>query len=274
MERLSLPKEDMVCGISFLHQNSVSETYPMHTHDFFELFYVVKGRAMHNINGESECCMAGNLQLIRPKDCHAYSFINRYDMELISIGISRSIMEEIVDFLELELTELEKRNMPFQILFDAGKAETVLRSMIKLERINEPEKRRVYGKALIARLLYDLVNKTVDGVRLPDWLAELITEMSRPENFKAGLCRMVELSHVTQNHLNREMKKHLGMTPTEFINAKRIAYAGEILLEEKWNTTEIAERCGFDTLSHFYDNFKKVYQCSPREFIEENKRSI
>ncbi len=274
MELLSLPQEDAACGISFLHQNSVSETYPLHTHDFFEIFYVVKGRAMHNINGESECCMAGNLQLIRPADCHAYSFINRYDMELISIGISRKLMEEVAVFLELELSELEEQTMPLQMLCDITRAEATVHAMNKLGRILDAGMRRVYGKSMIAGLLYNLMHKTVTSTKLPEWLSVLISEMSQPDNFRTGLGRMVELSHVTQNHLNREMKKYLHMTPTEFINAKRIACATELLLQQKHSITEVAELSGFETLSNFYDNFKKIQECSPKEFLAKNKTSI
>ncbi len=267
MEKLSLPYNDIPCGISFLHQNSVSETYPVHTHDFYEIFYVVQGRAMHNINGESECCMSGTLQLLRPADCHAYSFINRYDMELISIGISRSIMEEIVRFSELELEVIEGRQMPLGVSYDARRAEAVFRSLTKIDRIENADGRRVYAKSLLAGLLYDLTNKPVQSRKIPEWLNSLIMEMSLAENFKAGLKRMVELSHVTQSHMNREMKKYLDMTPTEFINSKRIALAADLLLEGAHSTTEIAELCGFETLSNFYENFNRFCQCSPKEFV-------
>ncbi len=267
MENLSLPYEDLPCGISFLHQKSVSETYHIHTHDFFEIFYVVKGRAMHNINGESECCVSGTLQLIRPADCHNYSFINRYDMELISIGISRKIMEEIAAFSETDLQEIEAKPMPLSVTFDPAKAEAMRHQIKKIGGISDPDKRRSYGKTLISMLLYTLTDKTAEGIKIPQWLGELISEMNKIENFTAGLKRMVELSHVTQSHLNREMKRYLAMTPTEYINSKRIAYAGDLLLLNRHSITEISELCGFETLSNFYDNFTKFCQCTPKEFI-------
>ncbi len=271
MEKLSLPQSDRQCGISFLHQKSVSETYHIHTHDFYEIFYVAKGRAMHNINGESECCTAGTLQLIRPADCHAYSFINRYDMELISIGISREIMQQIAEFCEMNLEEIESRAMPLSAIFDANRAESVLRAVAEIGKIEGADKRRAYVKPLIACLLHDLMDMSAQSAKIPAWLDTLIAEMNVPENYKAGLKRMVELSHVTQNHLNREMKKYLGMTPTEFINSRRIALAADLLLENAHSITEIAELCGFETLSNFYDNFNKFCQCSPKEFIARHK---
>ncbi len=186
MEILSLPYEDLPCGISFLHQKSVSETYHIHTHDFYEIFYVIKGRAMHNINGDSECCVSGTLQLIRPADCHNYSFINRYDMELISIGIDRKIMEKIAAFTEINLKEIVAKPMPLSVVFDPAKAENMRHSIKKIGGIENPDRRRSYGKALIATLLYTLTDKTTESVKIPQWLGELITEMNKTENFKVS----------------------------------------------------------------------------------------
>lgn len=272
MDKLSLPEHDLPCGISFLHQMSVSETYPIHTHDFYEIFYVVKGRAMHNINGSAESCLAGTLVFIRPEDVHAYSFISRYDMELISVGIQQDIMEEICAFAGIDMEKLSRAGLPPRVCLDVRRTERVTRSLMKLYDIPDHDKRRYYGKVLIAQLLLQIADSESEPQRIPSWLGTLVIEMSQPENFRIGLKRMVELSHVTQNHLNREMKKHLGITPTQFINARRITLAGDLLLEGRYNVLEIAAMCGFDTPSNFHSNFKRIYDCSPREFLERHTK--
>ncbi len=103
-------------------------------------------------------------------------------------------------------------------------------------------------------------------VKIPYWLENLVAEMCIRENFKEGLPRMLELSNVLQNHLNREMKKYLALTPTVFINSKRVVYASELLLENKYSVTEICGMCGFETSSNFYENFHKIFDCTPNEF--------
>ena len=271
MEQLSLPTADKACGISFLHQMSVSETYHIHTHDFYEIFYVIKGRAMHHINGVSECCTSGTLELIRPRDAHVYSFINRYDMELISIGIRRDIMQEIFAFVGVDEAMINDRNMPLSTVFDARNAEYVRGNLTRMGEIGDADRRRPFGKAMIAQLLIFLAESGENRERIPQWLDELLGEMEKEENYIAGLSRMVELAHVTQSHLNRELKKYLGLTPTEFINSKRIALAGDMLLENRESIISISEKCGFETLSNFYDNFHKVYGCAPKEFVSKHK---
>ncbi len=272
MERLSLPPADLPCGVSFLHQMSVRDTYPLHTHDFYEIFYVVRGRAMHRINGESECCTAGTLVLIRPSDAHMYAFINQWDMELISIGIDCAVMAEVLAFTGLDAHRLTVPALPPRITLDAREADALTRELLRLSQRTDPEERRRFGKALLARLLISLTDTAPAALTLPAWLNTLLTEMSDPENFRAGLSRMVALSHVSQNHLNREMKRCLGLTPTAFINAKRIALAGDLLLTGRYTSLEVAGLCGFETPSHFHSNFRRIHGCSPREFVARHHR--
>lgn len=268
MEILSFPQRDKQCKISFLRQMSVSETYHLHSHDFYEIFFVVKGRAMHLINGVSECCLSGTAELIRPDDCHEYDFINRYDMEIISMGIERSVMEEILDFLEIDPKAVTSPKLPLSVTYGKGKSEKLCEVLTEISKIADDKKRRSFAKAEICRLLTDMLRNSSTVLKIPFWLEELISHMSRPENFCEGLKRMLELSHVSQNHLNRELKKYLGLTPTEFINSKRIDYAGQLLLENKYSITEIAGLCGFETSSNFYENFRRIYDLSPKEFIK------
>lgn len=272
METLVFPPADLPCGISILHQTSVRETHALHRHDFYEFFYVMCGRAMHHINGENECCAAGMLVLIRPDDAHWYSFINHWDMELVSVGIIRPVMAEVLAFTGIDESALTKGKLPPRIVLNTRDASSLSQELLRLESTADPDMRRQFGKTLLARLLIDLTADVPEPICLPAWLSTLLTDMSEPDNFRAGLKRMVEMSHVSQNHLNREMKRCLGLTPTEFINAKRIAMAGNLLLTGEYSVTEVAGLCGFETLSHFHDNFRKIEGCSPREFTMRHRR--
>lgn len=66
---LSLPENDKLSGVGFLHQVSVKETFQCHTHDFYEFFYVLKGKAIHDINGQKIALSQGTLVFIRPAVC-------------------------------------------------------------------------------------------------------------------------------------------------------------------------------------------------------------
>lgn len=107
----------------------------------------------------------------------------------------------------------------------------------------------------------------------PHWFFELTTFMSRKENFTAGLPRMLETAHMSQEHLTRVFKKYTGVTPTQYINDLRLEYAASLILD---NETDISDACflsGFNNISHFYHQFKKKYGCSPKQYYEKMRTS-
>lgn len=61
-------------GARVLHQCGVPATYKIHTHDFYELFLVSHGGAIHAVNGRSQLLSEGSFVLMRPRDVHRYDF--------------------------------------------------------------------------------------------------------------------------------------------------------------------------------------------------------
>ena len=106
---------------------------------------------------------------------------------------------------------------------------------------------------------------------MPEWFMQLLEEMEKQENFSVGLSRMVQLSGVTQEHLNRVFKRYLDMTPTEFINLKRINHSADLLVKGNTSTLDVCYQCGFNNTSSFYQVFHKTYHCTPREFVRTRK---
>lgn len=101
----------------------------------------------------------------------------------------------------------------------------------------------------------------------PHWFFELTSLMSKKENFTAGLPRMLEAAHMSQEHLTRVFKKYTGITPTQYINDLRLEYAAMLIIDKG---TEISDACflsGFNNISHFYHQFKKKYGCSPKQYL-------
>ena len=88
-----LTLEDEDCG--FQHQFSVRETYPFHTHTFYEFFLISKGKGIHRINDASILLSEGSFVFVRPQDRHGYDFLNQYDLELINISFQPPIFHKI-----------------------------------------------------------------------------------------------------------------------------------------------------------------------------------
>ena len=88
---------------------------------------------------------------------------------------------------------------------------------------------------------------------------------------KLSLEIVAEKAHFSPFHFHRLFKIIVGETVNNFINRKRIEKAAAYLLHQKEkNSTEIAEKVGFSSLSSFSKSFKKFYGISPNKFKEES----
>ncbi|MCM1047431.1 MAG: AraC family transcriptional regulator [Clostridiales bacterium] len=272
---LTLPDYEKVTGVGYLYQKSVKETYQLHTHDFYEIFYIIKGKAIHEINYEKQVLRQGMLVFIRPEDVHQYTFINNYDFEILSIGIECEVVEYVCDYLEISLMQMHRSKLPPMIMQDGAHSWNMKDKLMMINTKERGVERRKYFLSIFPEIIYQLYynSKYQNEIVIPVWLSDIIEEMEKKDNFLLGLSRMIELSNVSQEHLTREFKRFLGITPTEFINIKRVNYGVELLLQRKYSILETCYMCGFNNLSYFYKVFDKTYHCTPKEFLKFHLKS-
>jgi AraC-like DNA-binding protein len=69
----------------------------------------------------------------------------------------------------------------------------------------------------------------------------------------------------------RYFKKHTGKTFSSFINEFRIGHACKLLLEENITISRACFESGFNNLSHFNEQFKKITHYTPTEYMDAYK---
>lgn len=80
---------------------------------------------------------------------------------------------------------------------------------------------------------------------------------------------MEELSrrvNVSRRQIERMFSKHLGMSPRQYCQRQRLAYARSLLAETDLPIAEIAMASGFQSSSYFAKRFKELYSVSPYQF--------
>jgi len=78
-----------------------------------------------------------------------------------------------------------------------------------------------------------------------------------------SLSTLTTKAAVNPSHFTRVFKLLTGMTLTEYVTAKRISRAKELLLASDNPIHEIANECGFESLPHFHRTFKKLTGTTP-----------
>lgn len=266
---LRLTEESMrQTGGKALHQYGVHSTYRLHTHDFYELFLVPQGSAVHVINGQTQLLTEGSLVLIRPADTHRYEFLNSSDFEIINIGIPFTAFLRLCQYLEVDRARFDAPPVsPLRVLSGAALRDAQ-KKLLENQGTPDPEVSYRHMLSVFPYLVGLFLAMPEETGRFPSWLSALLDKMDRPEHFIPGLSHMLDLANLSQEHLTRSFRRYLGVTPTEFINAKRLSYAAELLLTQDLPVIDVGVQCGFNSQSHFYRLFTQRYGCPPRAFRE------
>lgn len=100
----------------------------------------------------------------------------------------------------------------------------------------------------------------------PAWLVESVEMMREESNLRIGLPRFVELAHVSTGHLAVATRRYYGRTPSGLIMELRLQHATDLLRTSSLTVREIAERCGFQSLTYFSNSFRGELGVSPRAY--------
>jgi AraC family transcriptional regulator, dual regulator of chb operon len=271
---------DSATEIHYAYHKSLSDITIEHSHDFYEIFLITKGKAIHGINGKEEIIEEGALVFIRPEDTHYYRKFNGENCELINLAFPALTLTELFNYFgkgyepdRLLLTELPPEVKLSTIEKDI--LTTRLEGLNLLSRGNKKQIRTEF-RILLAEIFskYFTLIKVVETKDAPLWLETIKKEMERKENFVIGITRMQELSGKSAEHLSRVFKKYYNLTPTEFILNLRLNYAANLLGNSDENISGVSMEAGFDNLSHFYHLFKKHFQSSPKQFRTKHQKMI
>lgn len=93
------------------------------------------------------------------------------------------------------------------------------------------------------------------------------------QNFskKIPLQVFADILSMTPAAFCRFFKKKTKRNLLDFIREVRIGHAAKLLLEDKYNISEISFLCGFNNCSNFNKQFKELVGVSPREFQRQHQ---
>ncbi|MFC5407607.1 AraC family transcriptional regulator [Cohnella soli] len=278
---------DPLFPFEIVHRDRKSSTseLPDHLHDLFELVYVHEGYGTFFIDNTFYEKRQGDLFLIPGNTIHR-SFTD-IEQPIVSTAVFFAPafvrMDELGDgYVPFECFESARKNKQFKL----DLPETFGRQFSStLDEIAEELKNRRKGFRQSVRLhlqslllgLNRLVSAASDGNRDksagPKWLMDALREIDDNPGQSGWLNSLAAKACVSPHHFSRTFKKLTGMNVTDYVNAKRLVRAKELLRATDDNVESIAFACGFQSLPYFYRAFKSLTGMSPRAYRTEGSRS-
>ena len=97
-------------------------------------------------------------------------------------------------------------------------------------------------------------------LRCKEYLDENICDTSLRVSALAKMCGVSEV------YFRAEFKKFYGIPPLEYIKKRRIEIACQLLSTGLYNVTQVAERAGFDSVSYFSAEFRRLTGQTPSQY--------
>ena len=272
-----------------IKDDKIAWNNPWHFHPEIELLYCIRGKGTnfvgHSIRTieEGEILLLGsNLPHTRQRDREYY--VNNPTEEPASIVVQ--FREDFLGEGFFNLREFSHVRELFQqalrgIKFRGGNAEPIIARLEQLQTLQG-------APAIIALLdLLDVMARTENYTLLnsSNYVNDSVQKGAEKinkvyhytiEHFREhiALNAVAALTNHSPAAFCRYFKARARKTYFQYLTEVRIAYACELLMEGDADVSQVCYGSGFNNLSHFHKQFKKVVKMTPSEYQKKSKNKV
>lgn len=245
----------------------------LHGHDFHELLWVQNGRVRHHGPGGATDLAEGHVLFIRPGDRHALQGRGAEAM-VVSVTLHPGLVDGI--------GARHPRLHGGMFWSDAAEPARATRDPRQLAELNAAALRLERGArdalAVEAFLVPFCASLVTDAVEMPAdapaWLAPACAAAADPRVFRDGAAGFVRVAGCTHAHVSRTMRRYLGQSPSDYVNARRMDFAARRLAGSTDSLAEIAADCGIPNLSHFHKLFRAHHGTTPQRWRRTHQTDV
>lgn len=249
-----------------------------HLHKEFEIYYLLEGNRYYFIGSETYYVKQGSLVIIDSLQIHktatAESPYHERFLAEIGDGPFNDFFESVAG-MSLP-AYFQKFNGPFELNPDEQRcAEKLLGDIAQeLER-----KSPLYEKVVMMKLTELMIFALRCKAERPGRFSSLKAATEKHKivhqvadyivlNYATvhSLEELAKRFFINKSYLSRIFREVTSFTVQEYINIHRIKKAQELLSDDRFNITEIAEAIGYDSLTYFERVFKKYTETSPLRY--------
>lgn len=263
---------DLGSSFRVLYQNVMPEDFlwDFHYHPEIELLLVFDGIGRRHVGNHVSYYENGDLVLIGsnlPHSGFGYGALGKH--EEIVIQFKKELIKESVESLKIMLL-LERAQ--FGISFSQETKRDILADFRELVGLS-PWGKYIWLLNILNKLAdiedYQLLNATQYQKRNfskdQNRVSRIFDFVDKNYASEIDVKVVADLTNLTLPAFCNYFKKNLGVSFTDFLNEYRINQAC-ILLAEGQSITDVAYKCGFNSLSYFSRIFKTYKKFSPTDF--------
>lgn len=263
-------------NVSCDENNTFSTSRKMHSHDEFEIYYLIAGkRIMRMGDGSFHLLSGGDVMLIPPDIVHG-------TMDIDGIACRRTVINFRSEYAGDLIVSSGDRSL-MALFSPSGNRVTVLpahrhelesifRDMAK-ELSARPSGYRLEVKLDILKLLVLLsrisqANAQFANQRMKkSYISKIVEYVNKNYNDELSLAMLAKKFYINKSVLSREFKKTMSQTFTDYLNNLRILEAKRLLIDSpNIRISDVCDAVGYNSITYFERVFHRKERWTPRQF--------
>lgn len=245
-----------------------------HCHDYFELMLVESGQVHHWINGVEEVLDRGHLVFLRPSDSHALEGGAGSASRILNVMFRAETAAHLGARYADDVSGRffwQSGQLPVTLRLKGPQLERAVNAMLTLQT-------SLRSLARVEHFLLSIMTHVLDAsdiidARAPAWLLAACRATREPRVFRKGAEGFLAAAGRSQEHVCRQTRRHLGLSPTQYVNRVRIQHAAMLLAGTDRILSDVAADCGFENLSYFHRLFRDQYGTTPRSYRMRHRQT-
>lgn len=268
-------------GISKVMVKGGYEMENSHSHNHYELFYMLSGECTMILGHNIVKVASGDIVIIPPQEIHKTKYpgnsndnyerivlkFEPSDIESMLVGSDGVIIEEALNSGVVTIPANRKNyfeNILMEIVFENDRAinsnnkiecyQTMIKSLLQIIIVLFVRYQKYDENA-------DKCVETVDSL-----IQEIATYVYNNYDKQIYLNDVANQFHISRSYLSKKFKNVTGYGFKEYLLDVRIKEASKMLLETDKSIIDIAFLCGFNDSNYFGDAFRRIKGISPNKY--------
>ena len=241
----------------YIKKHTESQVPYFHSHRFYELIYVHRGKCLQQFKDGSKLCLTkGQCLLLSPNAIHKIEKSKRSDI-ILKFVIPCSLFKQTGGKI------LSDRLPATTILFEdvSETAEFAILKLLQEQSCNAQYKDLII-QSYLTIIFTELVNMQKYDIAIQIMLNDYFNE-----NIKtASLAEFAATQNYNANYISRLIKNRTGKSFTQLLNLYRINCAKQLLTESNLTIENIAFEVGYSNTSGLYKQFLSILGMKPSEY--------
>ena len=234
--------------------------FKRHTHDTYEIFCFLSGDAQYFVEGNIYDLKSNDILIIKKSETHVLLIRESIPYARCVINFNANALPESQRQTLISILDEKPLGKHSRITGDEFEKSRWMYYIDKIIQAEDFDTKQLYLTVLLNELCKN-IGKYKDFLKTRE--ENLIEYINRNLMTISSLDEISEHFLISKTHLNRKFKLVTGSTVWDYIVAKRLIVAKD-MLSSGWKPNVVSEKIGYLEYSSFYRAYKKQFGVSPR----------